>query len=143
MASPLKDRQARAGISLKAPKTRTATATIPKISSGVQRRLCQISAWHWARPRSRQSTSMILKMSREVLALADIDLDVLLSDPESVQIIGRAGRGKLLYHVPEGFECCTVKLTYGEKGKDERAIFELRFQASNGHTVQDVLPPSE
>lgn len=76
-----------------------------------------------------------LKMSREVLALADIDIDALMADPESVQIIGRAGRGKLLYRVPEGFECCTVKLTYGEKGKDERAIFELRFQASNGHTV--------
>jgi hypothetical protein len=84
-----------------------------------------------------------LKMSREVLALADIDIDALMADPESVQIIGRAGRGKLLYRVPEGFECCTVKLTYGEKGKDERAIFELRFQASNGHTVQDVLPPSQ
>jgi hypothetical protein len=84
-----------------------------------------------------------LKMSREVLALADIDIDALMADPESVQIVGRPERGKLLYRVPEGFECCTVKLTYGEKGKDERAIFELRFQASNGHTLQDLLPPSE
>jgi hypothetical protein len=84
-----------------------------------------------------------LKMSREALALADIDIDALLADPQSVQIIGREGRGKLLYHVPEGFTCCTVKLTYGEKGKDERAIFELRYKGNNGHTVQDVLPPSE
>jgi putative DNA primase/helicase len=81
-------------------------------------------------------------MSREVLALADIDIDALLADPEAVRIIGREGRGKLLYHVPEGFECCTVTLIYGEKNKNERMIFELRYKAQNGRTVQDVLPPS-
>jgi putative DNA primase/helicase len=83
-----------------------------------------------------------LKMSREALRLADIDIDALMADPESVQISGRPERGKLLYRVPEGFECCTVKLTYGEKGKDERVIFELRYKGSNGHTAQDLLPPS-
>jgi hypothetical protein len=83
-----------------------------------------------------------LKMAREALRLADIDIDALMADPESVQIIGRPGRGKLLYRAPEGFECCTVTLTYGEKGKDERMIFELRYKGSNGHTAQDVLPPS-
>lgn len=83
-----------------------------------------------------------LGISREVLALADIDIDALLADPAAVRIIGREGRGKLLYHVPEGFECCTVTLTYGEKNKNERMIFELRHKSQNGRTVQDVLPPS-
>jgi hypothetical protein len=84
-----------------------------------------------------------LKMSREVLALADIDLDALMAAPDAVRIIGREGRGKLLYRVPEGFECCSTKLVFGEKGKDERAIFELRYKGSNGNTVQDVMPPSQ
>jgi hypothetical protein len=83
-----------------------------------------------------------LEVARKALALADIDLDILLSDPQSVQFIGREGRGKLLYRVPEGFECCSTKLMFGEKGKGERAIFELRYKGSNGHTLQDVLPPS-
>jgi hypothetical protein len=83
-----------------------------------------------------------LKTAREVLALADIDIDALLAAPDAVRIIGREGRAKLLYRVPESFECCTVTLTYGEKGKDERAIFELRYKGSNGHTAQDLLPPS-
>jgi hypothetical protein len=84
-----------------------------------------------------------LGMSREALALADVDIDALLAAPDAVRIIGREGRGKLLYRVPEGFECCSTKLVFGEKGKDERAIFELRYKGSNGNTVQDVMPPSQ
>ena len=38
-----------------------------------------------------------LEVSREALALADIDLDALMNDPQAVRILSRKGRGKLLY----------------------------------------------
>lgn len=66
-----------------------------------------------------------------------IDLQALLDAPDAVQIVGRAGRAKLLYAVPEAVDpalLATRKLGQG--------ALELRCAASNGLTVQDVLPPS-
>jgi hypothetical protein len=65
-----------------------------------------------------------LEVSREALALADIELDALMAAPEAVRIIGREGRGKLLYRVPEDFACCSTKLVFGEKRK--RRACDLR-----------------
>jgi P4 family phage/plasmid primase-like protien len=64
-----------------------------------------------------------------------IDLAALLMADDAVQISsGREGRAKLLYRLPAGVESLTTH-------KIENAL-ELRCAASNGLSVQDVLPPS-
>lgn len=82
------------------------------------------------------------------LAEAGIDLEALLADPDSVQISsGRPGRGKLIYRldtplpsfkraaytVPDPADSAKLKTYHA---------LEFRCAASNGLTVQDVLPPT-
>lgn len=70
-----------------------------------------------------------------------IDLDGLLDAPDAVQIIsGRPGRNKLLYRLPDGAEAIPYVQIRSVVGGD--VILEFRCAASNGMTVQDVLPPS-
>lgn len=65
-----------------------------------------------------------------------IDLAALLAAPDAVHIrSGRPGRDKLLYRLPAGVALASINRS-GAEG------FELRCAASNGRTVQDVLPPS-
>ena len=66
-----------------------------------------------------------------------------IDDSESVQIFsGKAGKGKLIYKIPEGFNPpSSVKLNFG-KGKDAKSIFEIRHGSKDGTTLQDVIPPS-
>jgi hypothetical protein len=63
-----------------------------------------------------------------------IDLAALLASTDAVHIrSGRAGRDKLLYRLRDPLASINRSETEG---------FELRCAASNGRTVQDVLPPS-
>ncbi|HLI17852.1 MAG TPA: bifunctional DNA primase/polymerase [Rhodanobacteraceae bacterium] len=65
-----------------------------------------------------------------------IDLAALLAAPDAVHVrSGREGRDKLLYRLPDGVTLASVNRSAAEG-------FELRCAASNGRTVQDVLPPS-
>ncbi|WHZ19023.1 MAG: hypothetical protein OJF55_001172 [Rhodanobacteraceae bacterium] len=70
------------------------------------------------------------------LAACGIDLAALLAAPDAVHIrSGRPGRDKLLYRLPAGVALASINRS-GAEG------FKLRCAASNGRTVQDVLPPS-
>ena len=65
-----------------------------------------------------------------------IDLPSLLAAPDAVQIkSGRENRAKLLYRTPE-------VLTTFKHSDGSNTVVEFRCAASNGLTVQDVLPPS-
>lgn len=65
-----------------------------------------------------------------------IDLAALLSASDAVHIrSGRQGRDKLLYRLPAGVTLASINRSAAEG-------FELRCAATNGRTVQDVLPPS-
>jgi hypothetical protein len=77
------------------------------------------------------------------LALHGIDLNQLYEAPDAVIIdSGRAGRGKLLYAMPQGLVLPSHKLT--DKLVDGTAYNYLDYRCGtiNGLTVQDVLPPS-
>ena len=68
------------------------------------------------------------------LAAQGIDLAALLAAPDAVHVrSGRTGRDKLLYRLRDPLASIIRSATEG---------FELRCAASNGRTVQDVLPPS-
>jgi predicted P-loop ATPase len=64
------------------------------------------------------------------LAERKIDLHALLNAPDAVRIESRPGRAKLLYRLPKPLPSFNL------------GGLELRCAASNGRTVQDVLPPS-
>jgi hypothetical protein len=71
-----------------------------------------------------------------VLGLQGIDIRALYDAPDAVVIdSGKAGRGKLLYVMPDPLRTKRVT-TNGE------TTYELRCATSSGLTVQDVLPPS-
>jgi hypothetical protein len=75
-----------------------------------------------------------------LLAERGIDLQALLDAPDAVQIkSGREGRAKLLYAMPFGLALATKKITTPVNGENKTA-YELRCAASNGLTVQDILP---
>uniref|UniRef100_UPI0035631583 bifunctional DNA primase/polymerase n=1 Tax=Brevundimonas sp. TaxID=1871086 RepID=UPI0035631583 len=70
-----------------------------------------------------------------------VHLDDLLGATDAVQILsGRPGRNKLLYRLPDGVEAITT--VHISSTATKAMILELRCAASNGLTVQDVLPPS-
>jgi hypothetical protein len=80
-------------------------------------------------------------------ATKGIDLDALLMDPRSVQIVsGKVNRAKLLYKLAEPLPSCSLapyKAISKKSGKEE--VFhalELRCATKGGKTVQDVLPPT-
>lgn len=71
---------------------------------------------------------------RPALAALGIDLAALLGAPDAVHIrSGRPGRDKLLYR---------LRVPLASINRSAAEGFELRCAASNGRTVQDVLPPS-
>jgi len=68
------------------------------------------------------------------LAAYGIDVAALLAAPDAVHIrSGRAGRDKLLFRLRDPLPSINRSAIEG---------FELRCAATNGRTVQDVLPPS-
>jgi hypothetical protein len=70
------------------------------------------------------------------LSACGIDLAALLAAPDAVHVrSGRPGRDKLLYRLPAGVTLASINRSAAEG-------FELRCAATNGRTVQDVLPPS-
>ncbi len=74
------------------------------------------------------------ELAGPALAALGIDLAALLTAPDAVHIrSGRAGRDKLLFRLREPLPSINRSAADG---------FELRCAASNGCTVQDVLPPS-
>lgn len=80
--------------------------------------------------------------TREIFTSLGLPLDAWFSDPARVEIrSGKPGKAKLLFRVPDGEMPPSCKLEFGI-GKDSRAIFELRHKSGEGHTLQDVLPPS-
>lgn len=77
-----------------------------------------------------------LEKSRAWLQAKGIRLDDLWDAPDAVRISsGRPNRGKLLFKLPDGVKPL-VTHNLQEFG------IELRCAAANGHTMQDVLPPS-
>lgn len=74
-----------------------------------------------------------MEKARPWLAKRGVDIDDLLAAPDAVRIdSGRPGRAKLLYRLLEPLST--------QQPADSG--IELRCAASNGNTVQDVLPPS-
>lgn len=79
-----------------------------------------------------------LEVAREKLAELGIDLDMLLSDPNSVRIdSGKKNHAKLLFRLDEPLPSKTIALN-----EAKRHAAQLRCATSAGDTVQDVLPPS-
>lgn len=71
-----------------------------------------------------------------------IDLLAAMAAEDAVQISsGRPNRGKLLYRLPDDTDPKNMKSVKVD-GRDGDVLFELRCAASDGKTVQDVLPPS-
>jgi putative DNA primase/helicase len=74
------------------------------------------------------------------LASHSIDLDALILASGQVMIhSGKHHRLKLIYRLPEGQLPLESKKINGTDGK---AALEFRCATKDGHTVQDVLPPS-
>lgn len=74
-----------------------------------------------------------MELARPWLAERGIDIDALLAEPSAVMISsGRPGRAKLLYKLKRPLR------TLRPKGSG----LELRCATADGHSVQDVLPPS-
>lgn len=72
-----------------------------------------------------------------LLGLQGVDLQGLYDAPDSVIVdSGRQGHGKLLYALP-------APLTTKRVIVSGKTIYELRCASASGHTVQDVLPPSQ
>ena len=72
-----------------------------------------------------------------LLGMQGVDLQALYDAPDSVIIdSGRAGHGKLLYALP-------APLTTKRVIVNGKTLYELRCASASGHTVQDVLPPSQ
>jgi hypothetical protein len=83
----------------------------------------------------------------EWLETKSIDLDALLADPRSVQIIsGKINRAKLLYRLPTPLPSLSLapyEMVSPKTGKMQKYhALEFRCGTRNGKTVQDVLPPT-
>lgn len=77
-------------------------------------------------------------MEHTATALEELGIDLAAVIAGAPQIIGRPGRGKAIYRLPEGKTLQTHKLVWPAKpGEKPITVFELR--AGN---VQDVLPPT-
>jgi hypothetical protein len=74
------------------------------------------------------------------LAARGIDLVSLVEAPDAVGISsGREGSAKLLYRLPIGIDPLqSIKISDRQKS----CILEFRCASKNGHTVQDLIPPS-
>ena len=74
----------------------------------------------------------------KILGEHNVDIAALYAAPDAVIIdSGRAGRGKLLYRMPDGYMLPSKKIL-----REGTTIYELRCATSSMMTVQDVLPPS-
>ena len=82
-----------------------------------------------------------LDVARVWLSERGIDLDALLTCPTAVRIQSPAnGRAKLLYALTVPLP--SKKLAEFMEGDKKRMALELRCGTADGHTAQDVLPPS-
>ena len=80
-----------------------------------------------------------LSWAKRWLTENGIDLQALLDAPDAVQITsGREGSAKLLYALPAFLAMPTKKIVIKTV-----TTLEFRCIAVNGHSVQDVLPPSK
>ena len=71
----------------------------------------------------------------------DIDLESLTSSKDSVMIdSGNPGHAKLLYRLPFGLTLPSKKISYVSTDGSRQIAYELRCAATNGLTVQDVMP---
>lgn len=77
-----------------------------------------------------------LESASIALAAVGVDVAALLAAPDAVRLIGKPGRGKLLYRAPEALSRTALNWPHPETGQ-HYAVLELR-----GGSVQDVLPPS-
>ena len=78
-----------------------------------------------------------------LLADSGVDLTALYNALDAVTIeSGRAGRGKLLYAMPFGLVLPSKKISFTAPDGSRQVSYELRCAATNGLTVQDVLPPT-
>jgi len=83
-----------------------------------------------------------LGCARAALGALDIDLDGLLAAPESVRIVSREGRGKLVYRVrPDQSGYVDRKRALNWRHVDGTSFCVVEFRAGSGQ-LQDVLPPS-
>jgi Protein of unknown function (DUF3987)/Primase C terminal 2 (PriCT-2)/Bifunctional DNA primase/polymerase, N-terminal len=81
-----------------------------------------------------------LLLAAEWLAERGVDLRELLSAPTAVQVVsGRVGSAKLLYALPMPLP--SRKVIVAVAGQRKVAL-ELRCASADGHSMQDVLPPS-
>lgn len=87
-------------------------------------------------------------IAEKYLKTVGIELNALFSAPESVHLSsGRAGRGKLLYRMPDALPSLRLAPYKAPSLKDPDKLetfhaLELRCATAGGQTVQDVLPPS-
>jgi hypothetical protein len=80
------------------------------------------------------------KASKKWLACKGVDLDALLCSPDAVVIhSGKVNSLKLIYRLPAGMPPMPSKSI---KNPDATMMIEFRCASTEGHTVQDVLPPS-
>lgn len=77
-----------------------------------------------------------LECAAIALRAVGVDIEALLAAPDAVRLIGKPGRGKLLYRAPAGLSRTALNWPSSEDG-EPFAVLELR-----GGSVQDVLPPS-
>lgn len=94
--------------------------------------------------RSGLATIDVDDMDAAVAALdaIGIDLEALLNAPESVRIVSREGRAKLVYRVPEEMRgIVNRKRALNWKNSDGTSFCVIEFRAGS-EQLQDVLPPS-
>ena len=78
-----------------------------------------------------------------LLAQRGIDLKALYDAADAVTIeSGREGRGKLIYSMPFGMTMPTKRINYQAVDGSQAVAYELRCSTVDGHTAQDVMPPS-
>lgn len=73
------------------------------------------------------------------LVLSEYGLDLEYVFDKAPRILGRPGRDKALFRVPEGIDLTTKKLVWPPKSPGEKPITVVEFRAG---PVQDVLPPT-
>lgn len=82
------------------------------------------------------------RAAAELLKL-EIDLYSLMDLPATVRIdSGNPGHGKILFAMPKGLVLPSRKLTDIRADGSVYNYLDFRCGTANGHTVQDVLPPS-
>jgi hypothetical protein len=78
-----------------------------------------------------------LESARIALKAVGVDLDALMSAPDAVRLIGKPGRGKLVYRTTQVLERKALTWPLHDDPSKYGAVLELR-----GGKAQDVLPPS-